>query len=238
MTKETLLILIEKEIAELATLTKGFAQLKSFPQPLLELSLQKAQNLKDSIEKLALLSPENEQAEPVCEPETPAPCDTEILPEVKEEQIEEIEEVEKIEEAVIRENEPEIAENEPIEEISPIENEPIEALKVGQKTILAETITQKTSVLENFANDESRVATAISHAKIENLKTALSIGDRFRFQRELFGGNGELMSTALNEFNTFSNLEEAKNYIAKNFKWDETDKNVADFLDLLQRRYL
>lgn len=33
-------------------------------------------------------------------------------------------------------------------------------------------------------------------------------------------------------------MEAAQAYIAQKFKWDEADANVADFMDLLQRRYL
>ena len=75
--------------------------------------------------------------------------------------------------------------------------------------------------------------------KIIDLKSSITLGDRFRFQRELFGGNGEKMNKAISDFNSFETMTEAQDYIAKNFvHWALDNETVSDFIQLLQRRYL
>ena len=73
---------------------------------------------------------------------------------------------------------------------------------------------------------------------IEDLKQAISIGDRFRFQRELFGGNGEIMNKTITELNNATSLEKALEFISTNFSWNEKDDNVKDFLSLLERKFI
>ena len=43
MNKDTLIALIEKDIAELQTLTQGFAEMETFPQPLIDLAVTKVE---------------------------------------------------------------------------------------------------------------------------------------------------------------------------------------------------
>lgn len=217
MTKETLIILIEKEITEIASLTKGFAELNTFPKPLMHLAVEKSENLKNCLNQLAAWKEEkkesvSEQGKSIAEEKIE---ETSVVEESVEDKMEEPQETQQTEE-------------------TPEEEMP----KVEQKTILAETIVQKTSVLENLVNDEDRIASSIAHQKITDLRTVISIADRFRFQRELFDGNGERMNQAISDFDAFGSMEEAQKYIAKKFKWNETDENVTDFLSLLQRRYL
>ena len=70
------------------------------------------------------------------------------------------------------------------------------------------------------------------------MKSAITLGDRFRFQRELFGGNGEKMNKAISDFNSFETMTEAQDYMTKNFDWSLDNEAVSDFIQLLQRRYL
>lgn len=218
MTKETLIILIEKEITEIISLTKGFAELDTFPKPLMEMALEKSKNLTKCLDQLANLKekpqPEKVVVEPQSKAEKPQPIETVQEPKKDEKQTEKV---------VAKEKEKE-------KETIPPQSEP--------KVILAETIKKTTSVLENLSTNGDRVASVIEHQKITELKSAISIADRFRFQRELFEGNGEQMSQAISDFDNMDSMEAALAYITQKFKWDEMDANVADFMDLLQRRYL
>jgi len=65
----------------------------------------------------------------------------------------------------------------------------------------------------------------------------LSIGDRFRFQRELFNGNGEEMSSVLNRINQLQTVEEAHAYLQSKYNWDNDDLNVVEFYQLIYRRF-
>lgn len=174
MTKETLIILIEKEITEIISLTKGFAELDTFPKPLMEMALEKSKNLTKCLDQLAKLKekpqPEKVVVEPQPKAEKPQPIETVQEPKKGEKQTGKV---------VAKEKEKE-------KEVIPPQSE--------SKVILAETIKKTTSVLENLSTNGDRVASVIEHQKITELKSAISIADRFRFQRELFEGNGEQMS--------------------------------------------
>lgn len=72
--------------------------------------------------------------------------------------------------------------------------------------------------------------------KISDIKQAISLGDRFLFQRELFKNNGEAYYKALQDLNALSSLEEAEAYIAK-FGWDKESNAYQLFHNLLKRRW-
>ena len=110
----------------------------------------------------------------------------------------------------------------------------------NQVTTLAESIEATESVADKLAkNADDTLASAINNKKIIDLKSSITLGDRFRFQRELFGGNGEKMNKAISDFNSFETMTEAQEYIAKNFvHWALDNETVSDFIQLLQRRYL
>lgn len=107
-------------------------------------------------------------------------------------------------------------------------------------TTLAESIEPTESVADKLAKTaDDTLAAALNNKKIIDLKSSITLGDRFRFQRELFGGNGEKMNKAISDFNSFETMTEAQEYISKNFvHWALDNETVSDFIQLLQRRYL
>ncbi len=108
-----------------------------------------------------------------------------------------------------------------------------------QVTTLADSIETSESLADKLAkNADDTLASALNSKKIIDLKSSITLGDRFRFQRELFGGNGEKMNKAISDFNSFETMIEAQEYITKNFDWQLDNDAVSDFIQLLQRRYL
>ena len=73
--------------------------------------------------------------------------------------------------------------------------------------------------------------------KVSDIKKAISLGDRFLFQRELFGGNGEKMAKTIAELNRLSGLDEAEAYIDKHFSWDKQSSTYELFYNILKRRW-
>jgi hypothetical protein len=109
-----------------------------------------------------------------------------------------------------------------------------------QVTTLADSIETSESLADKLArNADDTLASALNSKKINDLKSSITLGDRFRFQRELFGGNGEKMNKAISDVNSFETMTEAQEYISKNFvHWALDNDTVSDFIQLLQRRYL
>ena len=79
--------------------------------------------------------------------------------------------------------------------------------------------------------------TSLFGAAVEDIRQAISLGDRFLFQRELFAGNGELMQKTLDEINSLGSLGEAMDYVADNFEWDKESTAVQLFENVLKRRF-
>ena len=115
----------------------------------------------------------------------------------------------------------------------------VDAVAENQPQTLAESIETSESLADKLAKTaDDTLAEVINNKKIIDLKSSITLGDRFRFQRELFGGNGEKMNKAISDFNSFETMTEAQSYIAKNFDWPLDNDAVSDFIQLLQRRYL
>lgn len=115
----------------------------------------------------------------------------------------------------------------------------VDAVAENQPQTLAESIETSESLADKLAKTaDDTLAEVINNKKIIDLKSSITLGDRFRFQRELFGGNGEKMNKAISDFNSFETMAEAQSYIAKNFDWPLDNDAVSDFIQLLQRRYL
>lgn len=71
---------------------------------------------------------------------------------------------------------------------------------------------------------------------VTDIRQAISLGDRFLFQRELFGQNAELMQRTLTELDALSSFDEAVNYISR-FNWDQESNTYQQFLVTLHRRF-
>ena len=79
--------------------------------------------------------------------------------------------------------------------------------------------------------------TSLFGTAVEDIRQAISLGDRFLFQRELFAGNGELMQKTLDEINALGSLSEAMDYVLDNFEWDKESTAVQLFENVLKRRF-
>lgn len=98
-----------------------------------------------------------------------------------------------------------------------------------ETTVLADAVMQSAPITRNDS---------ITHQKIEDIRQAISLGDRFLFQRELFGGNGELMTKTIAYLNNLSSFEDAQRYIAKKFTWEVDNPAVERFMQILNRRFV
>jgi len=133
---------------------------------------------------------------------------------------------------VVEEKAEEIVKEE-VEEL--VENE---KEKAGAQTI-ADSIKGEESLAEKLSKrvDKETVASNINSSKIERIQTAITIADRFRFQRELFDGDAVKMAETVEKLNNMKNLDEALGYIEKNFNWDVDLQVTRDFLRLVERRF-
>ncbi|MBQ7210154.1 MAG: hypothetical protein IJS05_04585 [Paludibacteraceae bacterium] len=86
-------------------------------------------------------------------------------------------------------------------------------------------------------NGESNTKTGVTLPPVSNIREAMSVGDRFLFQRELFATDGELMNKTIEALNNLTSFEQAMAYIDKRFRWDKESQAYEIFVNILKRRF-
>ena len=114
---------------------------------------------------------------------------------------------------------------------APIEPEPVKEPEPAKEP---EPIKEPEPVQEIV--EEASPKAAIYGKAVDDIRLAISLGDRFLYQRELFGQNAELMQRTLNELNKLNSFDEALKYIAR-FNWDTESSTYQQFLVTLHRRF-
>lgn len=108
-----------------------------------------------------------------------------------------------------------------------------------RKTILGEkNILTTPSRNEQLLKADNSISSSLANKKIHDIKQAISIGDRFRFQRELFRGNGEDMNKTLTYINLLATLEEALSFLQSKYGWTPDNETAEDFYQIVRRRFL
>jgi predicted nucleic acid-binding Zn-ribbon protein len=70
-----------------------------------------------------------------------------------------------------------------------------------------------------------------------DLKKSLTLNDRFRFQKDLFGNDVRCMDNTLNDLNAFSSLKETTDYLRNRFAWNWEDESTLAFKEILEKRF-
>ena len=110
---------------------------------------------------------------------------------------------------------------EPVPE--PVAEEPVpEPVKEGPSPVVEEQVSPKAAVYGK---------------PVDDIRQAISLGDRFLYQRELFGQNAELMQRTLTEINGLKSFDEAMSYINSRFQWDTESNSYQQFVVSLHRRF-
>lgn len=81
------------------------------------------------------------------------------------------------------------------------------------------------------------VGEMLSVRQARELRKALSLNDRFRFRRELFGNSDINMNDTLNLLDTMSDLSEAREYLLQDLGWSTENPVVQEFLTLIERHF-
>ena len=123
----------------------------------------------------------------------------------------------------------EVVVEKPVVVAAPIVEKPVPAPAVEEPAPVAEP---EPAPVEETASPKA----AVYGKAVEDIRQAISLGDRFLYQRELFGQNAELMQKALTELNALNSFDEAMNYI-RQFGWDTESSTYQQFIVTLHRRF-
>ena len=137
---------------------------------------------------------------------------------------------------------PEPEEETPAEAIEEPQEEPAPLIEEKEEPVAAEPVqaeqkSESASAPAEPVPAEAPKASTAYGQPVSDLKQAISIGDRFLYQRELFGKNGELMQRTIADLNGLSSFDEAMAYINKHFNWDKEQPSYELFVNALHRRF-
>ena len=131
-------------------------------------------------------------------------------------------------------------------EVDELKSRPLPEVYEEEEEEVAEDIVEAEEPVEEF-EEEVKPAPVVEEEKaspkaaiygkaVKDIRLAISLGDRFLYQRELFGQNAELMQKTLTELNNLHSFDEAMKYISR-FNWDTESNSYQQFLVTLHRRF-
>jgi hypothetical protein len=109
-----------------------------------------------------------------------------------------------------------------------------------QKESLGEVLGKdKRSVNDTISNNhgENLLASKLKSKPITDIKTAINLGDRFLFIKELFRGNADDFNQTIKDLNNQQSYQDAINYLEK-YNWGNDNKTVQNFQSIVQRRFI
>lgn len=134
------------------------------------------------------------------------------------------------------------------EEEQPVESATVAPVSVAERIAAAQTETQSQQVLgdvigagtttlaEAVAASQPTVQT-VQNERVNSLRNALGINDRFILIRDLFGGDGEAFEHAMDELDAFEDFNECLVYMST-YRWNPNCDGARLLMDLVTRKLL
>ena len=123
------------------------------------------------------------------------------------------------------------------EEIIVAEEKPVVAVTEEGKT--EESALVEESVAETVVKEEEPKSVVLGESlKLSaGLRHAISLNDSFRFSRELFGGDTDLMNRVIEQISVMSSYKTAVAFLSSKVELNEEKEAVNDFLELLKKYF-
>lgn len=103
-------------------------------------------------------------------------------------------------------------------------------------TIEAEEVENDEAPLASVSDEEERPESRQVGATNEGA-IKLSLNDRYRFLRELFGNSNEAMSEVIGQLESMTDAAEVTDHLLTRLGWDSESPVVADFIAAVCRRF-
>lgn len=133
------------------------------------------------------------------------------------------------------------------EEDSPVIIQSLESVDVKEneegETIVAEekpvVIAEEEPVVETVVKEEEPKSAVLGESlKLSaGLRHSISLNDSFRFSRELFGGDTDLMNRVIEQISVMSSYKTAVAFLSSKVELNEEKEAVNDFLELLKKYF-
>ena len=129
-----------------------------------------------------------------------------------------------------------VAEEKPVVIAAAAETAAAEEEEEGKKE---ESAIVEEPVVETVVKEEEPKSAVLGESlKLSaGLRHAISLNDSFRFSRELFGGNTDLMNRVIEQISVMSSYKTAVAFLSSKVELNEEKEAVNDFLELLKKYF-
>ena len=200
--------IILNDIKELQEMVAGFRDETNVPEFIIRLAENKAEKIKSRLKTLKEEAALTEQQHKVAAIQS-ASVEMKV-PELAEVPVAE---TRKVEESV-----------KAVEEKSSIE-------PLASSHILADSIN------ELLASRPQSLHESLEKRLVVDVRKALSLNDRFRFQRELFNNDAKCMDKVLDEIGSYKSLAEVLEYLKEKFNWSKDNEPAMDFIKIVIKKF-
>lgn len=109
--------------------------------------------------------------------------------------------------------------------------------EVAEEVPEAEPMLEVEEEMAEALEEEGTMAPA-EKQRVGHLKSKFSLNDRFRFSRELFGGDTRRFDAVVDQLNDSEGFDEARDYLVSSLGWDiEADDAAAEFVEIIRPFY-
>ena len=111
---------------------------------------------------------------------------------------------------------------------------------ISKESVVEKTIDAQISFGDTLLSEEESLAEKLENSSIEDLKSVISINQRFSFIKELFGNDGALFDRSIDRIQNSVSMKDADEIIEKlrvEHRWTAEDEMVLEFEELIKRRF-
>ncbi len=104
---------------------------------------------------------------------------------------------------------------------------------------VAEEVIVETKVSADTETEEVKSSSVLGESikTSAGLRHSISLNDSFRFSRELFGGDVELMNRVVEQLSAMSSYKTAVAFLSSKVNFNEENETLSDFLELLKKYF-
>lgn len=150
--------------------------------------------------------------------------------------------IQSLESVVVKEDEEGeaiVAEEKPVVIVAAAETAVAAAAEEEEEGKKEESAIVEEPVVETVVKEEEPKSAVLGESlKLSaGLRHAISLNDSFRFSRELFGGNTDLMNRVIEQISVMSSYKTAVAFLSSKVELNEEKEAVNDFLELLKKYF-
>ena len=122
------------------------------------------------------------------------------------------------------------------------ESEEISSNQISLIDSIEEIKKMERSINEAFSDQPASLAQRLNKKPVANLKTAITINQKFKFISDLFKNDVDAFEKAIDRLNSCTSYIEADEFIqnglTSRFEWEMKSPTVREMMDLVERRFL